>query len=59
VYSIGDQGVNMASNYRRTDWKASLWKIRYGLGEYAWRWRYGLIVVGSLIAILLVLWRVA
>jgi hypothetical protein len=48
----------VASRYRRTNWKTSLWKIRYELGEYAWRWRYRLIVAGSLIAILLMLWWV-
>ena len=44
----------MTSRYRRTNWKTSLWKIRYELGGYAWRWRYHLIVASSLIAILLV-----
>jgi len=48
----------MVNRYRRTNWKVSLWKIRYGLSEYAWRWRYRLTVVGSLIAIWLVLWLV-
>jgi hypothetical protein len=27
----------MTSRYRRTNW--TLWKIRYELSEYAWRWR--------------------
>ena len=52
------KGVDMTSRYRRTNWKTSLWKIRYELGEYVWRWRYRLIVAGSLIAIVLVLWWV-
>jgi len=46
----------MTSRYRRTNW--TLWRIRYELGDYAWRWRYRLVVAGSLIAILLVLWWV-
>jgi hypothetical protein len=47
----------MNSRYRRTNWNMTLWKIRYELGAYAWRWRYRLIAVG-LVAILLVLWWV-
>jgi len=48
----------MTSRYRGTNGKTALWKIRYELGAYAWRWRYRLIVAGGLIAILLVLWWV-